>query len=456
MGKGRGVIPQYWLGVPKRSKDRVLGLLVVQDYDDPHRFSKTDLDLLLVMAEQAALGVERKRNEDALHRAKMAAEAASRAKSEFLANMSHEIRTPLTGIMGMAELIRSLGVSKEQERYLGMLAKSGDGLLRLLNDILDYSKVEAGKLELLEEDFIVRELLESVTSLVALQAGQKGLSLEIRIGDSVPQRVRGDEARLRQVLINLVGNAVKFTESGLVEVAVDMDPSTQGSQQGAALLFAVRDTGPGVPQEKQDAIFESFTQGDGTLARRYGGVGLGLAISSRLVTLMGGRMVLYSEPGSGSTFSFSVPFAAAEEQSEVRHPVSDRPAQQRGGKILLAEDNALNQLFMSKLLARRGYEVTTVNDGQEALDALEKSAFDCVLMDVQMPVLDGEEATRRIRRSGKPWDKIPVIALTAHAMKGDRARFIEAGMNEYLSKPLSMEALEEVLARVMGATGDGK
>jgi len=456
--KGRGILPECWLGVPMRIKDRVIGVLVVQDYEDPDRYSKVDMDLLAFVAEQVALGVERKRYEDALRKAKVAAEAASRAKSEFLANMSHEIRTPLTGILGMSELIRSLGVNQEQEKYLELLAQSGNGLLRLLNDILDFSKVEAGKMELMESDFVLEDLLESVYSLFTLQAGEKGIDLRMRVGKDVPSMLRGDDSRLRQVLINLMGNAVKFTESGLVELRVDvLQPEESApSPEGVFLVFSVRDSGPGIALEKQDRIFESFTQADGSLARRFGGVGLGLAISSRLASLMGGRIDLESEPGNGATFSLHVRLACVGNRCAYEVPKQGVRPGGHGGRILLAEDNTLNQLFMAKLLAKRGYGVVTVKDGQEALEALAREPFDCVLMDVQMPVLDGEEATRRIRASKEPWSTIPIIALTAHAMKGDRARFLQAGMDEYLSKPLSMDALEEVLIRVRGRAGGEK
>ena len=455
VGKGRGVLPRCWLGVPMRSKNRVLGVLILQDYEDPNQYSKPDMDLLSFVAEQAALAVERKRYEDDLHDAMVAAEAASRSKSEFLANMSHEIRTPLTGIMGMAELIRSLGVTEEQGRYLNMLGQSGDGLLRLLNDILDFSKVEAGKLELHEEDFVVAELLDSVLSLFSVQVREKGLALEMEVNESVPAMLRGDHSRLRQILINLIGNGIKFTESGTVGVQVDTVRSEVPSEN-ITLKFVVYDTGPGVPLEKQSSIFDSFTQADGSLARKFGGVGLGLAISNRLVSLMGGEISLFSEPGQGATFSFTIQLAPAACQVEHCDVEALQAVEKGGKKILLAEDNALNQLFMAKLLVKRGYEVVTVNNGQEALDALERDSFGCILMDVQMPVMDGEEATRRIRSSEKPWQDIPIIALTAHAMKGDRIRFIETGMNEYLSKPLSMDALEKVLLQVLGGTGGSK
>jgi PAS domain S-box-containing protein len=454
--KSFGILPECWLGVPMRIKNRVIGILVVQDYEDPDRYSKADMDLLVFAAEQVALGVERKRYEEALRRAKAAAEAASRAKSEFLANMSHEIRTPLTGILGMAELIRTLGVSEEQERYLDLLGQSGNGLLRLLNDILDFSKVEAGKMELVEDDFVLGDLLDSVMSLFTQQAGEKGLELAVRVEENVPAMLRGDHSRLRQVLINLVGNAVKFTDSGLVEVRVGRDRAEETSSKPdrVPLVFAVRDTGPGIPVGKQERIFESFTQADGSLARKFGGVGLGLAISNRLASLMGGRIALESVPGAGATFSFFVRLIPVGERCAYVGPEKSLQPATQGGKILLAEDNTLNQLFMAKLLSRKGFEVVTVRNGQEALHALDEDCFDCVLMDVQMPVLDGEEATRRIRAADKPWRDIPIIALTAHAMKGDRARFLEAGMDDYLSKPLSMDALEEALARVTGRPGE--
>ncbi len=397
------------------------------------------------------------RTED-LERANEELREASRLKSEFLANMSHELRTPMNAIIGFSDLLMDTELNAEQMEYVNTVKQSGDGLLGLINDILDFAKIEAGKLDIVSEPFSLSEIVKNVAAMFMKPANDKKIKLNCLIDERLPATFLGDGNRLKQILINLVGNAMKFTSRGGVSMTVE---KVKGQDDWAMLRFMVVDTGIGIPLEQQNAIFEKFTQADGTITRRFGGTGLGLAITCQLVSLMGGRVYLSSVAGQGSTFCFTIklrlPSAADKTMEAGQQSAATAEDQPLSLRVLLVEDNLVNQRLATIMLQKAGCEVVTAGDGRLALEQLKKGRFDLILMDMQMPNMDGLEATARIRAiessaeerhdyaglGGRP---VKIVGLSAHARQEDADRARAAGMDDFLTKPIVRSKLLAVLA----------
>ncbi len=453
---------EYSVRAPKQSNDEV-GLLIdsfnemldqIQQRDVALVQANNDLETQ-VHARTADLTKEiadRKQSENRANEMASQAQWANAAKSQFLANMSHEIRTPMNAIVGFSELLAEADLAEEQQREVGNIRESAANLLNLINDILDVSKIEAGQLTVEIIECSLGKLLNSLESLMASQAVTKSLEFKIIEGGDLPARIKSDPYRLQQCLINLVNNAIKFTDLGHVHVTV----SLQGDQDPSTLRFDIEDTGIGIPKDRQAAVFESFTQADGSTTRKYGGTGLGLTVTKQLTELLGGTLSMTSEPGHGSVFSLVLPVnmdiagqALLDRRSLIdpeQDTVGHTAAVTFSGKVLLAEDIKTNQVLMTKMLTKTGLEVTLADDGNQALQKALSQSFDLILMDMQMPHMNGYDATRALKQQGC---QTPIVALTANAMKGDETKCLAAGCDGYLTKPIDRGELMRIITKTL-------
>lgn len=436
-----GTPSEVWLGVPLRAEDEIIGVISLQSYDDKNAYSNRDLEILQFISNQAGLSIDRKRAEQNLIIAKQKAEEAAVAKQQFLSTMSHEIRTPMNAVIGMTYLLLQEEPREDQLEYLNALKFSGENLLVLINDILDFSKIDSGKVFFEEISFSIKDLVYGIKQTLIYRAEEKGLKLMVMVDTNIPEFVLGDSARLNQVLTNLIGNAIKFTEKGSVKIEISLKKQTNRSIE---IEFSVQDTGIGIPADKLDYIFERFTQASTDTTRIYGGTGLGLAISKKLLNLQNSEIQAESTPGKGSRFFFRLAFQKSDEKSPQVSAFEPEEKLEllKGKRVLVAEDNMINQIVAQKFLVKKGMEVDLAENGEDALDKIAKNEYDLILMDLHMPEMNGYDATKSIRNSNDPKiSSIPIIAITASVMMEVQGQIRESGMNDFILKPFNPNEL---------------
>ncbi len=454
-----GAKPYSWLGAPFFF-GHISGVVAIQSYSEVI-YTEKDKELMAFVARHIGDALNRKRGVDELQQAKERAERVEKNKSIFLANMSHEIRTPMNGILGLTDLVLHSDISGQKRTYLEMIHSSADRLLKLINDILDFSKIEAGKLELNMAPFSLRETIAGALEILAVSASKKNIDLTVDCNENIPDILRGDAGKLSQILINLVGNGIKFTNAGKVGLTVLQEGRglRQDSKQTdpVDLHFQIRDTGIGIPQEKINNIFKAFSQISTSQNSNQRGTGLGLVIAGELVEMMGGKICVDSKPEIGTTFYFTIRFAPGLIDSAEQNPKEEiivPAAKDKPGRkplhILLVEDEYINRTLAVTLLQREGWKVTIAENGLQALEGAEDTSLDLILMDIQMPEMDGHEATRAIRRREKITGRhIPIIAMTAHAIEDDREKCLAAGMDGYIAKPIRLDTIGYQIKKVL-------
>jgi signal transduction histidine kinase/CheY-like chemotaxis protein len=475
-GLDEGDLPRSAICMPVTARRAIQGILYLENNLMPGAFTNDSVDVLNLLSSQMAISLENAKlyrdmeviiqeRTDQLNQKNSELtsinnelEAASQAKSQFVANISHELRTPLHGIQGMTSLLQKSGLDGTGREYTNLIQSSTQSLLQIINDLLDISKIEANRLDLVEQAFSMQSLLDEIVQFFQFAVSSKGLALACEIDPHLPQPLCGDAHRIRQVLINIVGNAIKFTEEGTVSLTAVLRSDPVAVDEGCAMIeVVVKDTGIGIPEQKQELIWDCFTQADASVAKRYGGTGLGLAISKSLIELMGGRIELESIEGTGSLFRCIFPLHLGVDDSEslgASVTASDEPDvadvyRSSRLKIIVAEDNDVSQKYIKSLLEYYNCEATVAINGLELMDLLKTDAYDCILMDKNMPSLDGMEATRMIRAQEKMTGRhIPIVALTASAITGDREKLLEAGMDYYLPKPIRESDLAGILDQI--------